>query len=279
VERETEMKWFKNQFWSGKNGRTWVLFGIFIILFSVTPHKGKAATLDREGAKAPEAILTDLKVSLNGHTFTGGTSSRTYTFEGHAVYKESVDGEIYKSVPLTFKTEVVWHGNTRQLTVHTTEKNGYVSDTLYQCGKMDPLLVHASPDCKLVSSKTNVKGHLPVVWGDSRSDIQRFRDAIMSGQRQAMIWEALAKSARLGVSNAEIRTPPGSVLLMAQCASDVPIPGDGRLSSGLLGKTVSRLLIIWATKLLFRRPGNGRGLPPCAASKICHPGYTRPAPG
>ena len=223
------MKWLKNQFWSGRSGKTWVLFGIFIILFSVTPHKGKAVTLDREGAKAPEGILTDLRVSLRGHTFAGGTSARTYTFEGYAIYKESVDGEIYESVPLTFKTEVVWHGNTHQLTVHTTEKNGYVSNTTYQCGKMDPLLVSSSPNCKLVSCKTNIKGHLPVVWGDSRSDIQRFRDAITSGQRQAMIWEALAKSARLTVSNTEVRTPPGSVLLMAQCASDVPMPAGWKV--------------------------------------------------
>ena len=203
-----------------KNVR-WI-FVAFVVLFLLGMSGATwTATLDREGYN-PDCLITDRNVIFKGHDFAAGETTRTYFFETHATYKEFYKGHLEKTFPIVIHEKVVWDGSSHRLSVHTTQKEGYHADTVYQCGKMDPLLADSAPTCKQVSYKTNWKGNLSVEWGEKKSFIEQLRDSI-SGRRNPMVWEALAKSMRIETPG-EIKTPPGSILLTMKYATDVPVP-------------------------------------------------------
>ena len=203
-----------------KNVR-WMFVGFVVLFLLGMSGTTWTATLDREGYN-PDCLITDSNVIFKGHDFAAGSTARTYFFETHATYKEFYKGKLMETFPIAIHEKVVWDGSSHHLSVHATQKDGYHTDTVYQCGKMDPLLTDSAPICKQISSETNWKGPLSVVWGEKRSFIEQLRDS-MSGRRKPMVWEALAKSMRINTPG-KIKTPPGSILLTMKYATDVPVP-------------------------------------------------------
>ncbi len=194
------------------DGGKGLIFGIILAFFIFLPIMVQAVTLDRSGIKV-ESLITDTSVEFVGHTFTRGSSTRTYLFEFHGTYKEFWDGKLGKTFPVNAKEKVTWDGKSHRLSIHAEER-GFYFDTVYQCD-MDPLLSVDAPKCKRVSTKTNWKGDWSVAWGgDNRTEIEQLRDSISTGRRFALTLEALAKSMRVEVSSSKVKSPPGNVLLM-----------------------------------------------------------------
>ena len=185
-------------------------FWLFLVLILFVPVMARAVMLDREGIKV-ESLITDTSVEFVGHTFTRGSSTRTYLFEFHGTYKEFWDGKLGKTFPVNTKEKVTWNRKSHLLSVHAEEK-GFYFDTVYQCD-MDPLLSVDAPQCTQTSHKTNWKGDWSVAWGDSRTEIEQLRDGIPTGRRFALTLEALAKSMKVEVSSSKVKSPPGNVLL------------------------------------------------------------------